>query len=80
MKMYHYCHLRWDEFLTHYHKRLNAEPTLFMIKAKFRERIRSKADTAQINEMLLMVLCHCICVVIQSMYELNIELTLGAES
>ena len=51
-----------------------------MIKAKFRERIRSKTDTAQINEMLLMVLCHCICVVIQSMYELNIELTLGAES
>ncbi len=50
-----------------------------MIKAKFRERIRSKADTAQINEMLLMVLCHCICVVIQSMYELNIELTSGAE-
>ncbi len=46
-----------------------------MMKAKFGDRIRSKTDTAQVNEMLLKVLCHNICVVIQSMYELGIEPT-----
>lgn len=43
-----------------------------MIKAKFGERLRSKTETAQINEALCKVLCHNLCVVIQSMYELNI--------
>lgn len=73
MKMYHYYHFRRDEFLAHYHKRSNAESTFAMIKAKFGERIRSKTVAAQINEMLLKVLCHNICVLIQSMYELGIE-------
>jgi hypothetical protein len=44
-----------------------------MIKAKFGERLRSKSETAQINEALCKVLCHNLCVVIQSMYELGIE-------
>jgi hypothetical protein len=44
-----------------------------MMKAEFGDRIRSKTDTAQVNEMLLKVLCHNICVVIQSIYELGIE-------
>jgi hypothetical protein len=44
-----------------------------MIKAKFGERLRSKTDTAQINEALCKVLCHNICCVIQSMYELGVE-------
>jgi hypothetical protein len=43
-----------------------------MIKAKFGERLRSKTATAQVNEALCKVLCHNLCVVIQSMYELNI--------
>ena len=36
-------------------------------------RFRSKKEVAQVNEVLCMVLCHNICVVIQSMYELGIE-------
>ncbi len=79
-KMYHYYHYRRDEFLAHYHKRSNVESTFAAIKAKFGERIRSKTDAAQINEMLLKILCHNICVVIQSMYELGIEPTFWAES
>jgi hypothetical protein len=43
-----------------------------MIKARFGERLRSKTETAQINEALTKVLCHNLIVVIQSMYELNI--------
>jgi len=43
-----------------------------MIKARFGERLRSKSETAQINEALTEVLCHNIRVVIQSMYELDV--------
>lgn len=61
-----------EEFLTHYHRRSNVETTFSMIKAKFGERLRSKTETAQINEALCKVLAHNLCVVIQSMYELNV--------
>jgi hypothetical protein len=43
-----------------------------MIKSKFGERLCSKTTTAQVNKALCKVLCHYLCVVIQSMYELNI--------
>jgi transposase len=62
-----------DEFLTHYHKRSNVETTFHMIKSKFGQRLRSKTMTAQINEALCKVLCHNLCVVIQSVHELGIE-------
>jgi hypothetical protein len=44
-----------------------------MIKEKFGTRLLSKMEVAQVNEGLCKVLCHNICVVIQSMYELGIE-------
>jgi transposase len=75
-KLYHYYQLNREEFLKHYHKRSNVESTFSMIKRKFGEHIRSKTETAQINEVLLKVLCHNICVVIQSVYEFGIEPTL----
>jgi hypothetical protein len=50
----------------------NIETTFHMIKSKFGQRLRSKSLTAQINEALCKVLCHNLCVVIQSMHELNI--------
>lgn len=62
-----------EEFLTHYHKRSNVETTFHMIKSKFGQRLRSKTLTAQINEALCKVLCHNLCVVIQSQHELGIE-------
>lgn len=62
-----------EEFLTHYHKRSNVETTFHMIKSKFGQRLRSKTMTAQINEALCKVLCHNLCVVIQSVHELGIE-------
>ncbi|HYV13499.1 MAG TPA: transposase [Pyrinomonadaceae bacterium] len=71
-KMYHFYMMHRPEFLEHYHKRSNVETTFHMIKAKFGQRLRSKSLTAQINEALCKVLCHNLCVVIQSMHELNI--------
>lgn len=67
-----YYNFKRAEFLDHYHKRSNVETTFSMIKSKFGERLRSKTETAQVNEALCKVLCHNLCVVIQSMYELNI--------
>jgi hypothetical protein len=46
-----------------------------MIKAKFRDHVRSKTDVAMRNEALAKILCHNICCVIQEMYELGIEPT-----
>jgi transposase len=71
--MYHYYSFRRGEFLVHYHKRSNVESTFSMIKAKFRDHVRSKTDVAMTNEVLAKILCHNICCVIQSMYELGIE-------
>ena len=42
------------------------------IKAKFGQQLRSRTLSARINEALWTVLCHNLCVVIQSMYELGI--------
>jgi transposase len=64
---------RNEEFLVHYHKRSNAETTFHIIKSKFGDSVRSKTEAAQVNEVLLKVLCHNICVVIQKMFELGIE-------
>jgi transposase len=68
-----------DYFMEHYHKRSNVETTFSMIKRKFGERLRSKTETAQVNEVLCKVLCHNLCVLVQSMYELGVEVDFGAE-
>jgi len=77
--MFHYYQYKRDEFLAHYHKRSNGETVFHMIKAKFSTRLRSKGDTAQVNEALCKVLCHNICVLIQSMFEFGIVPTFCGE-
>jgi hypothetical protein len=47
--------------------------------AKFGDALRSKTRRAQINEALCKILCHNICVVIQSIYELGIDPTFWPE-
>ena len=76
-KMWHYYNFNRDEFLEHYHKRSNVETTFNMIKGKFGDHLRSKGDTAQINELLCKILAHNICVLIHSMHELGVDLRLG---
>lgn len=49
------------------------ESTFSMIKAKFGDALRSKTEWAQINEALCKILCHNICCLIQSMYELGLK-------
>ncbi|HMS40249.1 MAG TPA: transposase [Pyrinomonadaceae bacterium] len=71
--MYHYFMMHRTQYMNFYHKRSNVETCFSMIKAKFGEKLRSKTEKAQINELLCKVLCHNICCVIQSIYELGIE-------
>ena len=72
-KMYHYFMYKHEEFLDHYHKRSNIETAFHMIKTKFKDNLRSKTKTAQVNELLCKVLCHNICVVIQEINELGLK-------
>lgn len=72
-KMYHYFMLNQEDFVKHYHQRSNCETVFHMIKSKFKDNVRSKDKVAQLNEVLLKILCHNICVVIQEMHELGIN-------
>lgn len=72
-KMYHYFLYKHDEFLEHYHKRSNVETCFHQIKTLFRDNLRSKSPTAQVNELLLKILCHNICCVIHEINELGIK-------
>jgi transposase len=79
-KMFFYYQFRREEFLKHYHQRSNAESTFSMVKAKFRDHVRSKTDVAMRNEVLCKFLCHNIVVVHQSQIELGIELVFWPEA
>jgi transposase len=79
-KMYHFYKYNQETFNAHYHKRSNAESTFSMVKARFGGKLMSKTERAQINECLVKVLCHNLCVVIQSMHELGIEVEFFKEN
>jgi len=78
-RMYHYYEYNQNRFFQQYHKRSNVESTFSMIKAKFGDGLRSRTKTAQINEALCKVLCHNLCCLIQSVFELKIEANFWAE-
>lgn len=44
-----------------------------MIKAKFRDHVRSKTPVAMVNEVLCKIICHNICVLVQEAHELCID-------
>ena len=55
----------------------SVETAFSMIKAKFGGSLRSKNPEAQVNEALVKILCHNICVLIQAMYALGVEPDFG---
>jgi hypothetical protein len=73
----HFFRFNQDEFYKHYHLRSNVESTFSMIKAKFRDHVRSKTETAMKNEVLCKILCHNICCLISAFYELGIDSEFG---
>ncbi|MCG3772204.1 MAG: hypothetical protein JW384_03410 [Nitrosomonadaceae bacterium] len=72
-KMWYYYNFRRDDFLSHYHVRSNVESTMMMLKSKFGGSVRAKLPVSQVNETLLKCLCHNLCVLVQSIYELELE-------
>src|SRR5438034_4664885 len=62
-----------DEFSKCYHKRSNVETAFSMMKRKFGDSLRSKTDTAMVNEALCKILCHNLVVLIHEMFELGID-------
>jgi transposase len=74
-RMWHFYNFNKEVFMQHYHKRSNVETAFSMIKAKFGGSVRSKSPISQVNEVLCKILCHNICVLIQSIYELGLEPT-----
>jgi transposase len=72
-RLYHYFQLNRDEFLEHYHRRSNVETVFSMMKRCVGDTVRSRTRVAQVNEVLLMALCHNIRVLIHEMHELGIQ-------
>jgi transposase len=72
-RLFHFYSFNRETFLKHYHQRSNAESTFSMLKAKFRDHVRSKTDVAMKNEVLCKFLCRNIVIVHQSQVELGIE-------
>ncbi len=79
-RMFHLYQFHRAEFLQHYHKRSNVEFVFSMIKAKFRDHVRSKTDVAMVNEVLCKIICHNICCLIQELHELGIDTSFWAET
>ena len=69
-----------DAWLGRYHKRSNVESTFSMMKRKFGESLRSRTDTAMVNETLAKILCHNLVVLIHEMHDLGIDPTFWAGS
>ena len=72
-KMFHFFSMNRDQFDKHYHQRSNAESAFSMLKAKFRDHVRSKTNVAMKNEVLCKVIAHNICCLIMSQCELGID-------
>ncbi|MDP2744097.1 MAG: transposase [Dehalococcoidia bacterium] len=79
-RMWHFYNFNRAAFLERYHKRSNVETAFSMIKGKFGSAVRAKTPIAQVNEVLCKVLCHNICVLIQSIFELGVEPVFGAQT
>ena len=73
-RMYHMFKMHSEEFYAHYHQRSNVESVMSMMKAKFGDVVRSKSETAMLNEVLCKIVCHNICVLINSIFELGLDL------
>lgn len=72
-KMYYHFQLRREDFMRHYHKRSNIETVFSTLKRKYGAILRSRSEHAMVNEVLLRVVCHNVCVLIQEAQGLGIK-------
>jgi Transposase DDE domain len=64
---------RQPEFLAHYHARSNVESTFSAVKGKFGGSVRSKNQTAQVNEVLCKAPLLQLTCLVHAIHELGIE-------
>jgi transposase len=74
-RAYHLFMFERGKFLKHYHQRSNVETSFSMVKLKFGTKVRSKTETAMVNEVLCKLLCHNLCCLVHAFYELGIDAT-----
>lgn len=72
--MYQFFKHNQEEFMKRYHLRSNSETGFWMIKQRFGDIIKTKTDQSQENEILCKVLCHNICVLIQEMFLMDVQI------
>ena len=65
------------DFDPNYHQRSNAETVFQMIKAKFGSMVRCRLPDAQVNEVMLKVLCHNLRVLVKVAFEYECTQLLG---
>lgn len=73
-RMWAHFSLRSEDFLQRYHRRSNVETTMWMIKSKFGAAVRSKSQTAQVNEVLCKIVCHNLACIVHAITEFGIEI------
>jgi transposase len=72
-RMYHQFCLNKDEYLAHYHRRSNIESVFSAVKRLFGDSVRSKTDTAMVNEVLGKLLAYNITCLVHAIYELGLD-------
>lgn len=72
-RLYHYFAMHREEFLSHYHKRSNVEATFSSVKRVLSGNCRTRGPIAQVNEVLLKLVCHNIRMLIHEAHELGIS-------
>lgn len=77
-RMFKYFTEHQEEFYKRYHVRSNIETSFFMVKQKFGQNVWTRSLEANVNEIKVKFLCHNICVLIQEVFENNINLDFEA--
>lgn len=72
-KMYYRFKLERDSWDSRYHLRSNVESAFGAIKAKFGEKLLSKNDIAQVNELYCKLIAYNLCIIIRSMFDFGID-------
>jgi transposase len=75
-KLLNFYKYHFDEFHERYRFRNNVETAFSAIKANFGEKLRSRSERGQINELLAKIVCHNLRVLVKSVHELNLEINL----
>jgi len=73
MRMIRMWYYNRELFKQHYHQRSNVESTFSAMKRKFLGHVRSKTSMAQTNEILCKVVCYNAAVLVNSIFELGID-------